>query len=284
MARRSGIGGSDAAAILNESPYRSPYTVWAEKMSIVGSKGDFDSEAMVWGRILEAPVREEWERRTKLKATPFENALIRDEQHPFFFASPDALVGDDEGLEIKTASEWKSHDWSSQVPLSYQIQMQHYIGVTGRQRWHVAALIGGQRLVCATIERNEAFIEELRTYLAEWWKIHVEDKERPPVDGSESTTETIKEAFPKSMAEEIVQLDATYLELHEALRAAKESEKHVKARIAEIENKIKAAIGNAEVGALPNGAGAYKWATQHRAAYSVEEQDYRVLRYVKGKA
>ena len=33
--RRKGVGGSDVAAIMGMSPYKSPYEVWAEKTGVV---------------------------------------------------------------------------------------------------------------------------------------------------------------------------------------------------------------------------------------------------------
>ena len=53
-ARRKGIGGSDAAAILGMSHYSTPYSVFAEKMGALPEKED--SEAMRQGRDLEAYV------------------------------------------------------------------------------------------------------------------------------------------------------------------------------------------------------------------------------------
>lgn len=288
-ARLSGIGGSDAAAILALSSFRSPYSVWAEKTGLLDKSALEESEAMLWGHILEEPVRVEWEKRhqrsgLKARATP--HTIIRDAEYPFLFASPDALVTsdgvDDEGLEIKTASEWKHGDWTNEVPLDYQVQCQHYLSVTGRKRWHVAALIGGQKLVCATIERNEAFISTIRKALVDWWHDHVEKKVPPPVDGSESTSETIKRVFPpESVTEEIVTLDEGFAGSHAALVELKEQEKSIGKRIAEIENRLKATIGTASAGILPNGLGRYTFKSQHRDGYTVKASDFRVLRYSK---
>ena len=50
-ARRSAIGGSDAAAIIGLNPYSSPYSVWADKTGRLPDKPD--NEAMRLGRDLE---------------------------------------------------------------------------------------------------------------------------------------------------------------------------------------------------------------------------------------
>ncbi len=164
----------------------------------------------------------------------------------------------------------------------YQIQMQHYLSVTGRVRWHVAALIGGQRLVTATIKRNEAFIATLREALIEWWQRHVIGDERPAIDASESTTETIKRLFPpESVTGDVVQLGEEFAGAHAALVELKEERAKLDKRILEIENRLKATIGSAVAGILPNGLGRYTFKAQHREAYTVPAGEFRVLRYSK---
>ena len=282
-ARRSGIGGTDAVAILGHSSWRSPYTVYAEKkLDLPDKPGDAESEAMLWGRVLEEPVRAEWERRSKLIALPTPLSIVRDPEFSFLFASPDALVDDDAGLEIKTASEWKNADWSNEVPLGYQIQMQHYLMVTGRERWHVAALIGGQKLVCATVERNEDFIKTLRESLVEWWALHIIGDERPAIDGSDSTTETIKRVFPPdAVTGEIVTLSDDWFAAHEDLVDLKAEAAAIDARVCEIENRLKVQLGNAVKAILPGGLGSYTLKPQHRKSYTVAAADFKVLRYSK---
>lgn len=54
--RRTGIGGSDVAAILGLNEWTSPYTVWADKLGLLPERED--SEAMRQGRDLEHYVAE----------------------------------------------------------------------------------------------------------------------------------------------------------------------------------------------------------------------------------
>lgn len=282
-ARRTGIGGSDAVAIMGQSVWRSPYAVWASKMGLV--EDDLDqsiSEAAQWGTILESPVREEWERRTGLRAIPCTHGFIRDIALPCLIASPDGLVGDEEGLEIKAVNERKGGEWEDDVPLGYQIQCQHYLGVTGRKRWHVAALIGGQKLVIATVERNERFISALRAKLSTWWEQHVIRKIAPEVDASESTTNAIKRAFAKEIEGEPIEFAAEFEEYYKDLKLYKKTVANMEKEIDIIENKIKATLGTASRGILPNGLGEFTYKTQKRAAYSVAAGESRVLRHVKG--
>ena len=64
--RRSGIGGSDAAAALGLSPWKSPLELWEEK-AMGKTQPRQENDAMIFGRLLEPIVREEFVRRTGYK-------------------------------------------------------------------------------------------------------------------------------------------------------------------------------------------------------------------------
>lgn len=53
--RRTGIGGSDAGAIMGLNEYASALTVYMQKKGIDGFSGN---NATVWGHILEDPIRQ----------------------------------------------------------------------------------------------------------------------------------------------------------------------------------------------------------------------------------
>ena len=52
-ARKAGIGGSDAAAIIGLNPFSSPLTVWADKTSADEPQEESESEAIWLGNVLE---------------------------------------------------------------------------------------------------------------------------------------------------------------------------------------------------------------------------------------
>jgi putative phage-type endonuclease len=56
-ARRTGIGGSDIAAILGLSPWRTPLDVYRDK---VDGAEQPETEAMRWGRLLEDVIAREY--------------------------------------------------------------------------------------------------------------------------------------------------------------------------------------------------------------------------------
>jgi len=77
-------------------------------------------------------------------------------------------------------------------------------------------------------------------------------------------------------------LDFEFLELKERRRELADRIKAAEAEKKGIENQIKAALGDAVFGYLPDGGG-FSWKLQHRNSYTVEAADYRVLREIKAK-
>ena len=56
--RRRGLGGSDAATVVNLNPYSSRLALYADKLGLIPDRDD--NEAMRQGRDLEAYVAERW--------------------------------------------------------------------------------------------------------------------------------------------------------------------------------------------------------------------------------
>ena len=74
--RRTGIGGSDVAAILGLSKYRSPLDVYKDK---IGETPDGEqSQAAYWGTKLEDVVAREFQERTGLKVQRVNRQLSRE--------------------------------------------------------------------------------------------------------------------------------------------------------------------------------------------------------------
>ena len=58
------------------------------------------------------------------------------------------IVGEDAGLECKTVSAYHADKWKDgAIPEHYLIQCFHYMIVTGKRAWYIAAVILGQGFV-----------------------------------------------------------------------------------------------------------------------------------------
>ena len=72
--RKSGLGGSDIAAALGLSPWKSALELWQEKVS-GQSQPQQENEAMIWGRIMEPIIAREFVKRSGLQVNPFRSML-----------------------------------------------------------------------------------------------------------------------------------------------------------------------------------------------------------------
>ena len=212
--------------------------------------------------------------------TPTPLTLVRNPSFPWAHASPDAIVGDDAGLDAKNAAWFRAEDFANGPPLGHQIQAQHYMAVTGRVRWHFAAVVGGNKLLVSTVDRDEAFIATLMATEEAWWQTHVVGRAPPEPDKSEATTRAIKRMFPRHAEGEVRALGDEFIEWRDRLDAAKADKSIAEDEIRELTNKITAAIGDAEFGLLPDGSG-WKYRVEPRKEHVVKASEPRVLRYVK---
>jgi len=289
--RKTGIGGSDAATVMGCNPYKSVYALWAEKTGLAPAD-DQESEAAEWGKRLEAAIARKYTEVTGRPTTIYGTdapVILRHDARPYMIGSIDAEVSDVEGhgsvglgvLEIKTTGAHRAEEWEEAAPLYYQVQLQHYLAVTGRRWGSFAVLIGGQKFKWYDVERNDTFIAALEERCAWFWDL-VQRREAPPVDGSESTTAALKTIY-SSDSGETIDLGGEAIAWVEALDAAKAKLTEVEGEKREIENRIRAAIGSATTAIVP-GLGKFSLKLQRREAHMVEACEFRPLRFTKAKA
>jgi putative phage-type endonuclease len=184
--RRTGIGGSDIAAIAGVSPWRTAVDVYFEKRAEAPPAEE--SPAMYWGTQLEDLVAREYAKRTQRRVQRV-NAILRNRYQPWQMASLDRAVINpdiagrviwrqgrlttDRILECKTANGFAANLWgepgSDQLPDAYLLQCQWYMGVTGVEHADLAVLIGGQDFRVYHIARDQDTIDLLVALAAEFW-------------------------------------------------------------------------------------------------------------------
>lgn len=194
--RRNYIGGSDAAAVVGLNPYSSPYALWAEKTGRTpGFSGNLATEV---GAYLEEFVAEKFEQVMGKKVRRANQSFLNSE-YPWAIANIDReIVGEDAGLEIKTTDSLNLKKFKNgEYPAQYYVQIVHYMAVTGKRRWYLAVLIGNREFKWFAIERDEAEIAALMQEEQAFWDCVTNDTP-PAVDGSQATTEAIKEIYPQS--------------------------------------------------------------------------------------
>ena len=283
--RRSGIGGSDIAAILGLSPWKTALDVYLEKRGEADGTVS-DSDAVYWGNVLEAVVADEYAKRTGRKIQRI-NQIIRHPEYDWAIGNIDraivspgsrvrvagdggTLLGADGILEVKTASMFKASEWGRDgdedaVPLHYQAQVMWYLGITGQHWADVTALIGGQRMVIRRIHRDDETIAAMLERAHEFWHRHV-------------LTRTPPEPAKAKDAERLVPADhGEAIEATDDLLAAYNAAREAKARIAQAEadyeaaaERIKLALGERSVLTL-NGKPLVTW----KAAKPTRRTDWK---------
>ena len=140
--RRKGIGGSDVAAIMGLSPWKTAYQVYREKRKEVEDWGG--NSLTDWGKRMEPAIRQWYSDQTG-RSVRLPDKILYNEKYPFMLASLDGFTDDPRGVEIKTARSGK--DWgepgTNQIPDYYLLQVQHYMIVTGFPVFDVPVSIAG---------------------------------------------------------------------------------------------------------------------------------------------
>lgn len=192
--RKTGIGGSDAGAICGVNPYSSPMKVFMDKTS--EETEEQDSEAIRQGNDLEDYVAQRFMESTGLKVRR-SNFLYRSTEHPFMIADVDRLVaGEDAGLECKTASAYNADKWADgDIPLHYIMQCYHYMAVTGKRTWYLAAVILGREFTYRKLEWDDELIKKLTAAEEHFWNSYVVSGTIPPPDGSRTCDEVLEKYF-----------------------------------------------------------------------------------------
>jgi putative phage-type endonuclease len=278
--RRQGIGASDAAAILGVHPYQSLIGLWGEKTGRIQPDDLSGNEAVRFGTLLEPIVLSELAERTGRQVTPWpQDQVVISEDHPWLRCTPDASQVDaDRGqglVEAKTANLFAGRDWSDEPPLHYQVQLQHQMAVTGDAWGTLCALIGGQRFVWFDCDRNQSFIDTLLEQEERFWW-HVTHDTQPEAEGSVACTDALRRLYPDDNGE-VIELPAEAAHWDGRLRAIKDAIKDLESEKRTLENQLKAAIGEATVGVLPDGS-EYSYRTQSRKEHVVAASTFRVLR------
>ncbi|MGF6635089.1 YqaJ viral recombinase family protein [Paraburkholderia sp. MM6662-R1] len=262
--RKTGIGGSDAAAAVGLNPYKSQLELWLEK---TGRDVDLDkpdskdtTHPVYWGTLLEPIVAAAYTQQTGNKVRKV-NAVLRHPKVNFMLANLDReVVGapDVQILECKTAGEFGARAWRDGAPEYVQLQVQHQLAVTGKQAAHVAVLLCGQKLDVHRIERDDELIAKLIELEARFWT-YVETDTPPPADGSDSAGQALRCLFPRDAGNTVDfsddrNLSATFADLM-TVRAEIETREELEAKL---KQSIQQAMGDASRAVFETGEVSFK--------------------------
>lgn len=170
------IGGSDIAAILGISPWRSPLEVYLDKTQ--PRKADInttDAKRRVLNRgiRMEPYVIDLLQEETGLEIVK-RGQRYKDKELDFIAAEIDAEAATGENIEIKTVSPYKSKEWGEQqtdaIPVHYTAQAMHGLMVTGKDVCVFGVLIGGDDFRVYRVERDNETIAAIREKEIQFWE------------------------------------------------------------------------------------------------------------------
>jgi putative phage-type endonuclease len=189
--RQSGLGGSDAAAALGQSPWKTPYKLWREKTGLDAEENLDEVEAAEWGSLLEDTVANKWSRVSGMRVQRV-NGLLRHPLQRHMIANIDRAVVNpaiagrvvwngkrlttDAILEVKTSlSGWQDDKWgdegTDQIPTHYLLQAMHYLFVTGCEVCPFGLLLAGPRFRRYQVRRDTEVIDMMVDAETAFWRM-----------------------------------------------------------------------------------------------------------------
>lgn len=251
-ARRAGVGGSDAAALVGEDPRKSLVQLYLEKVADDPPE-EQSAEYLEWGLRHERSIIEAYNSGRYANRSTFAcGELLRSTAHPWALATLDAWTTHDAygeiPLQIKTTEVWHADEWADGCPRRYFWQLHHEMLVTGAPAASIACLLGVHRLVWCDVERDEQAIERLIRAGERFWG-YVERRQVPP---GPMDARSLTAAYPHSQTA-TVELDGQWIVWDDARALLKMRIDDDSKRLAEMDDELRGAIGRCERAVLPNG-------------------------------
>lgn len=144
-----GIGGSEAASIINLNPYKSNLELWEEKVGIRQCEDISDKPAVKYGKEAEQHIRALFALDFPQYSVEYhEFDILFNDEFPFIFATLDGELTDTSNrkgvLEVKTteiqrSTQWA--EWDNKVPDHYYVQVLHQLIATGYEFTELVAHI-----------------------------------------------------------------------------------------------------------------------------------------------
>lgn len=258
--RTTYLGGSDVAAILGISPWRTPLDVYLDKIQPRKEETDPGRlKVLNRGKRMEPYVIDLLAEETGLEIIRRGERYL-DPDLDFIAAEIDAEAATGENIEIKTVSPFKAREWgeeqSDEIPLHYAAQAMHGMMVTSREVCVFGVLIGGDDFRVYRIERDDVTIDAIRQKEIEFWsRIQARQAPEPSTVSDVFRLFGTKDSGLAVEASESLQADVI------ALKSLKDDAKRLGAQIDLREERIKLHMADASILTM-NGKPVLTWKEQ----------------------
>lgn len=186
--RRQGLGGSDAAAVLGISPFRTARDLYYDKRGLPMEDNEDNWVALEVGTRLEDLVARIFAKKTGLNIYQ-RKCMFQHPHHPWMLADLDYLVEMPDGstaiLECKTTNynardKWE-YDGKPIVPVYYETQGRHYMAVMNLNRVYFCCLYGNNEdeAIIRHIDRDMDYEAELIFLEEDFWLNNVQAQVMP---------------------------------------------------------------------------------------------------------
>lgn len=280
--RRGLVGASEIAAVLGESPFASPFSLWWAKRG--GPEWEWEGTLATYlGHVFEPIIADLFaERRTDLIVSRPRVPLWQHPTMPWIGCSPDFLAiapgcesctglgyaRDDvdgetvqclvcagrPGLPVVEPVECKSdeggHGWgrpgTDEVPRHHWMQLVQQCMVFGARRGHLVRM-AGKRFTAYVVPIDDKAMSwfDTASFAAGQFMYSLEQGTPPDIDGHKATTDALERLHPDVDPEAVARIPDQLVDQYEAgSRALKD----VKAVYAELQNRIRVALGDAKTG------------------------------------
>lgn len=166
--RESGIGGSDVSVLFGMNPFRTVQELYLDKIG--EGKEIIETPAMKAGVRLEPVVVDMFEEHSGFKCTT--SPFLTHPEYPFIVGSPDRIILDSAGngiLECKTTNGFTWRKNNGQCPEHYQLQLQHYMLVSGLTWGSIAVLVDGKDFYVFDYAEDKLLQEQIIDKCKEFW-------------------------------------------------------------------------------------------------------------------
>ena len=248
--RRKGIGGSDSAAALGMSPYKTARELYYDKLGIEPAVPEEDKTIMFEiGHLLEDVVAQIFAKKTGFKVYE-DHMMYQHPLYPFMLADVDRFIDLPDGqkaiLECKTAHYDTQYKWANDaVPRHYEMQVRHYMSVMNIDVAYIACLFSNSEndFVWRKIERDTDEEEATILQLKAFWENYVCRRVEPPMNEKPNLVlDALRRYYgPADKTMPPVTLGSEFLSNLEQVTALKKEKSELDAQVRRIDAQIKSA-------------------------------------------
>lgn len=205
---RGYVGGGSIAALLGLSPFSTPldqYLLIVNEMQDVMTpeKQEFFDDR----RDLEPWAAKKFTRKTGLAITRY-NERYQDAEFDWMraeidFEAEDGSTGETKSVHPNAAWQWGDPD-TEEPPYYVTAQAMHGLGVTGKEKCYVQALIGFDDYRLYEVHRDDELIARIRKSAHDFWRYHVMPRRAPEPTCAEDLLRLYKRDSGRSVAADAI--------------------------------------------------------------------------------